>query len=273
MTRYISSFTLPRLQHSMAYPYNVLAPKQLREIGFEPITIFYGSNGSGKSTLLNIIARALDINMLDRGNDAEYLQGVIDQCHYQKTPEIGRNGDIPSESRFIRSEDVMHSIVKYRQRNEAVKQHVRKTRPDLYERFFCGTPGQPKEYVWSDDQWIFGAISEFGDGRSNGELAYDYFQDHIDMNSLVLLDEPENSLAPKLQKALADMILNYSRFFKCQFIIATHSPFMLSIPGARIYNLDRTPSCVCRWSELENMQVYMDLFRKLLSEPTCEERQ
>lgn len=264
MTKYIDSFTLPILDTSYAYPHSILAPKRLRKIDFDPITIFYGSNGSGKSTLLNIIARTLEIDMRDRGNDAEYLQGVIDKCKYEKSITSRLDDGLPSESRFIRSEDVMHGIVKFRQRNDAIKQHIRRTRPDLYEEYFCSDPKQTKKYLWSDDRWIIEAIQDFGEARSNGELAYDYFRDHIDMNSLVLLDEPENSLAPKLQKLLADMILDYARFFGCQFIIATHSPFLLSIPGARIYNLDMEPSQVCRWNELENIQAYVELFKKLI---------
>lgn len=266
MSVYLKSFTLPYLQNSGVYPYNLLAQKRLREIEMDNITIFYGGNGSGKSTLLNIIARTLELNMFDRGNDSEYLQGVIDKCTYEKSISLYRNGDMPPESRFIRSEDVMHRIVKYRQRNESIKQHIRKTRPDLYEQFFKSTPNQPKEYVWDDDKWIFDAVSEFAEGQSNGELAFDFFQDYIEINSLILLDEPENSLSPKLQKDLSDMLINYARFLGCQFIIATHSPFILSIPGARIYNLDHTPSNVCHWSDLENMQVYMSLFKKLMSD-------
>lgn len=271
MTTYIKTFTFPHLKTGLSYPYNVLYTKRLRDIDLEPITIFYGSNGSGKSTLLNIIARALNLQMADRGNDSEYLQGIVDKCRYTLDPLIHREGDIiPPDSRFIRSEEVMHAIVKYRQRNEAIKQHIQKTRPDLYEQFFCGSPDKPKEYVWSDDYWIFDTISQFGDAKSNGELAYDYFQDNITMNSLTLLDEPENSLAPRLQRSLADMLLNYSRFFGCQFVIATHSPFLLSIPGARIYNLDQSPAQACRWTELESIQEYIKLFQEFESRPKRE---
>lgn len=264
MTKYLDSFTLPALEMSYAYPHNILAPKRLRRIDFDSITIFYGSNGSGKSTLLNIIARVLELDMQDQGNDAEFLQSVIEGCRYQKSALFGINDELPRDSRFIRSEDVMHGIVKFRQRNDAIKQHIRKTRPDLYEQYFCLGPDQKKEHLWDADKWIISAIQDFGEAMSNGELAYGYFRDHIDLNSLVLLDEPENSLAPKLQQMLAEMVLNYARFFECQFIIATHSPFLLSIPGAKIYNLDATPSQVCRWNELENIKAYIELFKQFL---------
>lgn len=260
MNNYIESFTLPYLTCKVGYPYDVLVPKNLHRIKLEPITIFYGSNGSGKSTLLNIMARKLGVDMQDKGNDGEFLQYVIDECNFCFNP-LWTSSSLPMESRFIRSEEVMHSIVKYRKRNEAIKQHIKETRPDLFEQFFLSTPKSDKKYVWDDDKWIFSAVSAFNDGRSNGEKAFEYFQDNINVDSLTLLDEPENSLAPRLQKQLADMIVNYIRFFNCQFIIATHSPFILSIPGARIYNLDKHPSVVCRWTELENIQAYIELFK------------
>lgn len=259
---YITDFELHDIDIDVAYPYSVLHPLQLKRIDFEPITILYGSNGSGKSTLLNILARKINIEMNNGGNDGEYLQRIIDQCEVEY--DWHNNGAIPPGSRFIRSEDVMHLIVKIRQRNETIKNHIKETSPQLYERFFLGRPDVAPEYVWSDDSWVFGAIENFNNAQSNGELAYHYFEDNIEMESLTLLDEPENSLSPKFQRNLAEMITTYARFFKCQFIIATHSPFMLSIPGAKIYNLDLHPAKVCKWNELENMHIYMDLFKRLM---------
>lgn len=259
---YINNFKLRNINTDAAYPYSVLHPLQLEKIDFDPITIFYGSNGSGKSTLLNIIARKANIAMSDSGNDGEYLQQIIDKS------EVGYDwqarGALPLDSKFIRSEDVMHTIVRIRQKNEKIKNHIKETSPKLYKRFFLSRPDDKEEYVWSDDQWIFSALDNFSNAQSNGELAYQYFEDNIDMECLTILDEPENSLSPKFQRNLAEMITNYARFFKCQFIIATHSPFMLAIPGAKIYNLDIHPAKVCRWDELENMHIYMDLFKKLM---------
>ncbi|MBQ9972156.1 MAG: AAA family ATPase, partial [Firmicutes bacterium] len=39
------------------YPCGIFPEKNLREISFGRITIFYGGNGSGKSTLLNFFKR------------------------------------------------------------------------------------------------------------------------------------------------------------------------------------------------------------------------
>lgn len=262
MSLYLEKFILPDGRNKVVYPYNIICSKQLKEIDFDPITILYGSNGSGKSTLLNVIARKLNVEMADRGNDAEALQYFINSCEYEVTAPFYKHCDIPEGSRFIRSEEVMHRIISVRQHNERVKEHIRNANPELYERFFNNNNGSPG-HIWSNDRWIYKALEQYGEARSNGELAFDYFQDHITDDTLVLLDEPENSLSPKYQNELAKMIMDYARFFNCQFIIATHSPFLLSMPGAKIYDLDTVPTRVSRWTELENIKIYAQLFKDM----------
>ena len=96
--------------------------------------------------------------------------------------------------------------------------------------------------------------------RSNGESALLYFTDSIRENALYLLDEPENSLAASRQLELKEFIEQSARFFGCPFIIATHSPFLLSIEGAKIYDLDEEPVRVKSWWELENVRTYQRFF-------------
>ena len=77
-----------------------------------------------------------------------------------------------------------------------------------------------------------------------------------------MLDEPENSLSVGKQQELVEFIENSARFFGCQFIISTHSPFLLSMRGAKIYDMDEEIVDVKRWTELENVQAYYDFFKK-----------
>lgn len=88
-----------------------------------------------------------------------------------------------------------------------------------------------------------------------------YFTNTINENGVYLLDEPENSLSPERQIELQEYILNCSRFDGMQFIIATHSPFLLSIRGAKIYDLDEDPVYVKQWTELENVRAYYNFFK------------
>ena len=45
-------------------------------------------------------------------------------------------------------------------------------------------------------------------------------------------------------------------------MIATHSPFLLSMRGAKIYDMDEEPVDVKRWTELENVRAYFEFFKK-----------
>lgn len=76
-----------------------------------------------------------------------------------------------------------------------------------------------------------------------------------------ILDEPENSLSPQRQLELIKFIEDSARYFGCQFIISTHSPFLLAIKGAKIYDLDEYPVSVKKWTELESVRCYYNFFK------------
>jgi predicted ATPase len=97
---------------------------------------------------------------------------------------------------------------------------------------------------------------------SNGETSMQLFEEHLIPNALYLLDEPETSLSPANQIQLAEQINHLARFFDCQFIIATHSPFMLGTLSAKIYNLDAPQLQTCSWHELDNVRFFYDFFQK-----------
>lgn len=72
---------------------------------------------------------------------------------------------------------------------------------------------------------------------SNGETAMQYFDEFLQPDALYLLEEPKVSLSPANQVALAEEINKISRLLECQFIIATHSPFMLGTLNAKYITL------------------------------------
>ena len=98
--------------------------------------------------------------------------------------------------------------------------------------------------------------------RSNGESAFGYFTERIGEDGLFLLDEPENSLSPVRQQELAAFMRDSVRFYSCQFIVATHSPFLLALPGARVYDLDSVPAAVRPWTQLPPVRAYFDFFKE-----------
>ena len=96
--------------------------------------------------------------------------------------------------------------------------------------------------------------------ESNGEVALSRMQAIIMPDSLCFIDEPEVSLSPVFQKELANIIEMFAGNLRTQFVIATHSPFFLSMKDARIYDLDSRPVKISQWQDLPNMRVYFELF-------------
>ena len=97
---------------------------------------------------------------------------------------------------------------------------------------------------------------------SNGETSMQYFDDFLQPDALYLLDEPEVSLSPANQVMLAEEINKMARLLGCQFIIATHSPFMLGTLNAKIYNLDTEEYDIAKWSDLDNVRYFYNFFKK-----------
>ena len=101
---------------------------------------------------------------------------------------------------------------------------------------------------------------------SNGETTLQILEDTIEPDGLYLLDEPEVSLSPQNQVELANKINEMARYLGIQFIIATHSLFMLGILNAKIYNLDTTDFKVQKWNELENVKYFYKFFKERMRE-------
>ena len=73
--------------------------------------------------------------------------------------------------------------------------------------------------------------------RSHGEAFLALLQHRI-ARGLYLFDEPESALSPQWQLALLALMHDLVRRGDAQFIIATHSPILLTFPGAELVGFD-----------------------------------
>lgn len=258
--------------HGNVYPYKLFPQKGLGTINFAPITIFYGSNGSGKSTLLNIIAEKLNLERTSPFNYSPYFESYLKLCRFSLPDRVQ---SIPYGSKTVTSDDVFDYLLSVRAVNQGIsdkraflseehRQLYKEDMPKLHS--ISEIDDYLKRYevkTTSRSQYIArrGRANELA-AKSNGESAFSYFTDKITENALYLLDEPENSLAPKLQYELMQFIEDSVRFYGCQFIIASHSPFLLSLKNACIYDLDSVPVTVKNWTELSGVRAYYDFFQK-----------
>ena len=251
------------------YPFRVLTARGLTELEMEEITILYGGNGSGKSTALNVIAETLGLRRDTLFNRSSFFGEYTALCRY----ETGL--PIPVDSRIITSDDVFDFMLNVRHLNEGVDRR-REDLLDAYVDAKYNSGGfqmrsledydRLKQVVsaqkHSQSQYVRENLNRNVREHSNGESAFQYFTEKIQENGLYLLDEPENSLAPALQRQLVDFLSDSARFFGCQFLIATHSPFLLAMRGAKIYDLDADPVRVRPWTDLPGIRAYYDFFRE-----------
>lgn len=259
-------FGLQETCYNTMYPFGIISKCNLQHLEFAPITILYGGNGSGKTTALNVIAEKIHAQRETLYNRSSFFEDYVNLCEVKGSFHC-------TEKKIITSDDVFDYMLNVRAVNEEVdgaREEIRDEYFDVknskfrfeslrdYEQLKKVNLARRKtrsEYVRRN---LMKNIREC----SNGESAYRYFTDTIQENGLYLLDEPENSLSPERQIELQQFILDSARFFGCQFIIASHSPFLLSMKSAKIYDLDEEVATVKKWTELQNVRAYYNFFKE-----------
>lgn len=249
------------------YPFKILSDKNCYKLKFDQITILHGGNGSGKTTALNIISEKLKIKRATIFNKSNFFDDYLKMCNYFNLNYINNN------SRIITSDDVFDYILNVRHINEGIDynrevafQDYVKTKNSNFKFKTMNDYEELSKVVKTrsitQSQYTRENVAENVREKSNGESAFMYFVDKIQENGLYLLDEPENSLSPEKQVELVAFLEESARFFNCQFIISTHSPYLLAIKGAKIYDLDELGAPVKKWTELKNVVRYYEFFKK-----------
>ncbi len=256
-----------RTCYDSVYPFLVVSEHNLRMLDLEPATILYGGNGSGKTTVLNVIAEKLGLARDTLYNRSCFFEDYTQMCSYKA------NGRIPAGSRIITSDDVFDFMLDIRSLNNGIDRKREELLEDYLDTKYSDFQmrslddyGKLKKKIAvrksTQSQYVRENLMDNVREHSNGESAFLYFTDQIRENGLYLLDEPENSLSPEKQQELLKFLEDSARFFGCQFLIATHSPFLLSMRGAKIYDMDEETVDVKRWTELANVRAYFDFFMK-----------
>jgi predicted ATPase len=212
----------PTRQH---YPFNLAIFQHPEQISLDtPVTIFVGENGSGKSTLLEAIARRCGIYIWDDAETLRVENNPYEERLYTCLTVEWQNGKVPGS--FFGSRN-------FRYFTRAV------------DEWAVSDPGQLR---------YFGGKSLVT--QSHGQSLMAYFRSRYQVCGLYLLDEPETALSPRSQLALLELLVETSCAGHAQFILATHSPILMSCPGATIYHFDHAPIRRVRYEETEHYQIY-----------------
>ena len=283
---YLSHFTLPkqarreilleelvnnRTCYSNFYPFQVFDNWEEETFSFGPITVLYGGNGSGKTTLLNLIGEKLRLERRSVFNSSTFFSDFVDLCRAE--------GKAPAGSAVLTSDDVFDDLLDLRTLNQGIdreRTELLAEYKDLRESGFqlnsLADYDQLKKVVRatgkkaSGSSFVKESIGTNVRGKSNGETAFRYFTDQIKEDALYLLDEPENSLSVQRQRELAKFLEDSARFFGCQIVLATHSPILLAMEGAKVYDLDQRPIRVRKWTDLPAVRAWYEFFREHANE-------
>ncbi|WP_299038132.1 AAA family ATPase [uncultured Pseudokineococcus sp.] len=195
----------------------ILAPvRQVLDEGLDlgPATVLVGENGSGKSTLVEALARAFGLPP-EGGttNTAHWADDAArDASPLHGSLRLVRGAGASRWGYFLRAE-TMHAT--------------------------------------------FGALLEQVQGSpdrltvSHGESYLSVLEDHFDDSGLYLLDEPESALSFTSQLALVGVLAAQVATGRAQVVVATHSPLVAALPGARLLEVSEDGLVERAWEDLD----------------------
>lgn len=233
------------------FPFCIPAFADFQSLSFtSPVSFFVGANASGKSTLLESIAIATNRVVVggkdlkqDRTLDAiRPLAAGLTMSWKQRS----------THGFFFRSEDFFNFI----KRNRELCAEL-----DGFAEEFKASDAA-RGYMLGQKQAI---ESRYGDlnARSHGEGFLDVFKSRLTAGGLYLLDEPEAALSPVSQLSLLYLIQQMVEEEGAQFIIATHSPILMSYPDAQVFSFDND---TIREEAYENLE-HVNLYKRFLADP------
>lgn len=182
-----------------------------------PITFFVGENGSGKSTLLEAMAVAYGFN--PEGGTVNYNFSTYD-----------------SHSGMCDAITLSKSFMK------------------VYCGYFLRAESfynvATKEEEYSEDSWNKLHLHQ----KSHGESFLTIMNEYFKSNGLFFLDEPEAALSPQRQMTLLLKIAETAKK-NSQFFIVTHSPVLLTLPGAEILSFDNGNLHKIKYEDTESYRI------------------
>jgi predicted ATPase len=197
---------------STEYPFHLPALRALDLTFTSDVTFFVGENGTGKSTVIEAIA-ALCRLPVSGGGRVDLGAGHGPESESALSSALRPVFRVrPPDAYFLRSEFQGHF---------ASLLDARKADPDFT--------------MTGDPYAVYGGRSLYT--RSHGEAFLAILQNRI-RSGLLLFDEPESALSPQRQLVLLAHMVQLSEGGAAQFIIATHSPILLTFPGARLLSFD-----------------------------------
>jgi predicted ATPase len=206
------------------FPFDVPAVDQVDALDLDtPVTLLAGDNGTGKSTLTEAIAEA--IGFAPQGGELE------------------RSGELPPVPRAVLDGALEPVLSRTKPRNGYFLRA---------ESFFNIAEFVDSGSTFAPDLSLYGDVPLHQ--QSHGQSFLALAQNRFAGDGIYILDEPEAALSVSGALALIAIVARAAGA-GAQFVIATHSPILLAIPGARIYELDERGIAPCAYDDLDTVRL------------------
>lgn len=228
---YIEEIIYNKPKNHNKYPFNLNVLNGLNTIKLDSkVTFFVGENGSGKSTLIEALAIAygfnaeggsINFNFSTKNSSSELFENIS----LRKTINRAKDGF------FLRAESFYNVATQIEELDS-----IPAASPKIIESY----GGR--------------SLHE----QSHGESFLCLMNERFKGNGLYILDEPEAALSAERQLSflirLHELVNENS-----QFIIATHSPIILSYPYSTIYSIEDAGLVRKEYEETDQYQ-FMKMF-------------
>jgi predicted ATPase len=238
---------------SKGFPFNVPIIESLEHLEFSSeVTFLVGENGSGKSTLLEALAVAAGLPAVGSASvqtdkTLADIRPLANQLRLSWARRTHRGF-------FMRTEDFFgfaKQLTSTREEYEADLARIEKETVGRSE-MARGLARLPYLKELHEMERRYG--EDLG-ARSHGESYFKVFQSRFVPDGLYMLDEPEAPLSPLRQLSLLSMLKEMVEQQSAQFIIATHSPILMALPNATIYNFDGGQIKPIAYDEVEHVAI------------------
>ncbi|RDD81922.1 AAA family ATPase [Dyella tabacisoli] len=208
------------------YPFSLPVLQNFQRLELHPaVTFLVGENGSGKSTLLEAVATAWGFNPEGGGKNFRFSTRTSHSVLHEYL-RLSKTFRRPKDGFFLRAESFFNVATEIERLDEG--------------------PGGPPII----DSYGGQSLHE----QSHGESFFSLMTHRFRGDGFYVLDEPEAALSPARQLAMLRRLHELVRQ-RSQFIIATHSPLLLSYPDAWIYQITDQGLERVRYEDTEHYEL------------------
>lgn len=218
-----------RVEDWTAYPFHLPFVRELKLEFKSLLTFFVGENGSGKSTLIEAIADLCRLPVQGGGrtelDDSPTSTRLRSPLARALRPSFRER---PWDGYFVRAENLVRlaDLLEERERD-----------PDF----------------WGDPYFSYGGRSLHT--RSHGEAFMALFENRMQPGGILIMDEPEAALSPQRQLSLLALLHAFVESGNTQVFIATHSPILMTFPGATLLEISVNGISATRLEDTSHYQI------------------